>query len=586
MIGNVLPLNVDVNARGVANARNQLGQMEAAVSRVGRSAGGLSTVMGRMGGVARSAFGGVGRVLGGAGSWLGRQATGLPGMLGVGLGVGGLVHIIKETADYDNALVSIQLALRLTDEETSKLNEDMARLAKETGQSRSELLSAARAATDFGVPLDKAVDGLREASLLAKVMAVPLESLAPALGGLEKLSGGALGAREQMALLYEAQAKSGLPEGQLLKLISQLGPQLAGVTGGDQRSLAFLMANIAAVGEAFAGPKGAMKLKAGLETLVSDLNDPRYAETFKKLGIDTKDLAGAEGKLLTALASGDKDVLKLSAELTDFLTVVKNSEGGMERFNEVHEATSGNLKDATDRVTGALEKMEHSSTVTWGQMIEQFKEPLIDLSRDLLAWFVDHKDDIKEGISDFISGIKTVTEWLADWWPAALAAALAGKAIPSAAMGGAGAVTGPAAVVGGILGAGLAELFGFGVSDISRTRGQTEAIRARSRAEQAQMDRAGSAETMAESDLETIGYLASLPTLQERTASAGRIASTPEEAMYLLRQSTRMAAGQPIEIHVHTSPDGAFTEAVDQATGRMVRTTTSVDGRQTVAAVG
>jgi len=340
---------------------------------------------------------------------IGRMATGVLGGMGLTFGVAGLAKLVKESSTFREDLVSLQAALKLTDEETASIGRRMEELAVATGRSRTELLAAARAGTDFGLSIAEATDTMADLDAMARMMKVAPEVLMKGMGGLRKLAGPDMASADLRTLMAEGQAASAMPEDAFLELVSKMAPQLSGVKGLEgQGGVAFLMAQIASLGETFATqPK---LLKSGIQTMIDSVRDPKNAETFKKLGVRTGDLALAQQDLLAAVIGQKKGWKDIDPALLDFLMRITASEGALGRLEGAQDSLTGDLTAQGAELQKHLDAIKNEPS--WDKLMERFKQPLLNAADSVFSALMEWVPRIVEGFGSFLSAMQSAGESL------------------------------------------------------------------------------------------------------------------------------------------------------------------------------
>ncbi len=416
MIGSTIPLSYMVGVQGTAAAQGAIrgftGDLERSRAAIGRPL--------NLSGWLRP-LAGVGTALSG----IGRMATGVLGGLGMAGGVMGFTSLVKESSVFNEDLVSLQATLGETDERMASLRTRMEDLAVATGRSRVELLAAARAGTDYGLSLDEVETTMEDLDALARVMKVSPETLMRGAGGLRKLAGDDVSPEMLRTMLFEGQQASGMPEEAFLDMVGKMAPQLSGVEGLEgQEGVAFLMSQLAALGEIFATqPK---KLKTGLDEMIRVFRDPQYKDTFADLGINTEDVATAQIQLVTAMRLEQKEVEKLPQSLRDFLVQIMANEGAMDRLEGAHNSLTGDLTDNAAELQRRFEDIKNQPT--WEKLMERFKRPLLEAADSVFSWVVGHMPQIQAvfatlgvmiswavtKLADFGSALVTAWKWVKD----------------------------------------------------------------------------------------------------------------------------------------------------------------------------
>ncbi len=407
---------VGVSGAGAASAQiagftGALDKSRAAIGRPLNMSGWLSPLAG-----VRSALSGIGRM-----------AMGVLGGMGMGVGIAGFTKLIKESSTFRSDLVSLQATLKLSDDETAALASRMEELAIQTGRSRSELLAAARAGTDYGLSLSEVTDNMGDLDALARVMKVDPEMLMGGLGGLHKLAGEGVDQSTLRTMVFEGQQASGMREEPFLELVRRMAPQF----GGDKRfegqeGTALFLANIAALGDTM-GEDG-KKLKAGLVGFLDGLKDttPKTVAAFKKLGITTEDARLAQTQLLGAVLGSEDGIEDLPKPLRDFLDQILSTDGGLARLESTQEGLSGDLSAQSAELQRHLDAVKNEPT--WDKLMERFKAPLLGAADKVFGWVVGHMPQIQaafqtlavmvsyavEKLVQFGSALVTAWKWVKD----------------------------------------------------------------------------------------------------------------------------------------------------------------------------
>lgn len=416
MIGGAIPLQYLV---GVAGAEAATGKIRGLTTAMATSRGAFGRPLDTSGWLRPIA--GVRSALSG----LGRSVMGIAGGLGLGMGVAGFTKLVRESSDFDQALISLQGTLKLSDQEVSDLRKQMEDLAVATGRSRTELLASARTATDYGVSLQEATATMEDMDALARTMDVAPEALLKGYGGLRKLAGEDVSSQSLRTLMFEGHQASGMPEDRFLDLMSKIAPQLAGVKGLEGESgVAFAMAQIAALGETFSNEP--RRLKSGIQTMIDAVRDPKNTETFKRLGIRTDDLALAQRDLLAAVIGQRKGYDKIEPELLEFLIRITQTEGALGRLETAQNDLSGDMSEQSAALQAQLDKVK--DTPTWDKLMEWFKRPLLEAADSVFTWTIAHMPHIQaafqtlgvmvswaiEKLAAFGGALVTAWKWVKD----------------------------------------------------------------------------------------------------------------------------------------------------------------------------
>jgi hypothetical protein len=212
---------------------------------------------------------------------------------------------------------------------------------------------------------------------------------------------------------------------------------------------------IAGIGEEFAGDPRV--LQSAFKSLNRYMSNPKMMGALDKVGVSGKN--AAELLLsMSQLLERDKTALDRAGLPDEVLAIAQAMVGNGDRINKMGVA----VDNAAGDVTGfAARVAEHAKDpeVAWAGTMERLKQAMQPLITGVLDWVVGHREEIVGAFQTFIDKLREVANWLKEWWPAAIAAALAGKAIPAAAALAGGGASGAALALPMIAaGAGLFDL--------------------------------------------------------------------------------------------------------------------------------
>lgn len=487
--------------------------------------------------------------------------TKLVGLAGVGFS---FLSSKQEWSNQQSQLLQIRYAANMTKSEIQALSEVFRKQSIETGYAASELEKITQQLMDYGVAAKEAAPMATKIAGLAKLQGSTAEDVQQGYVASRGILGSGVSPEQTLAYFAELAGGAGVDEAVVSRVLARSGTTFAS-RGGLQGEEGFraLGGMLTVLANTYKGkPK---EIESGMNMLADSLGDEKAIKGMRSLlnlgeneALPSLDIMFT--KLATAIGTGGltkETVLKQLPEQLAFLLLDSS------RY-------IGSANDAMAGIVGDTNKLEEwlkeaTTSDPFANAMNALKQSLIPVIEGLANGIAAHQDDIIA----FAEWIGELGQWAVNNGKELIALFIGMKAVLISAgflaAGPVGAAVTVGAVIGGSLAGGAAEVLGFGISDTSRIKGETEAIQLKSELDKTQLETAMSATTLEQSNMETAAYIAQRGGgIIGMMGTASRFAATPEEAMGLVRQAIQL------NIQTTVTPDGVTTRATATQDGRDV----------------